>query len=503
MNQLLELSKIISRHKAHQIDVVGANEITLSNQLFQALAQGRVSSDEEAARLLYDSSPNDYRYRKLKTRLRTKLLNMLFLLDLSKTFDLPIEKAYYRCLKTYTLASILFTKMLRPIAIELLESKITDIIKYEFTDLGLLYCKYLRRHYAQIDKNEKKYQTYRSLATKFSEEQSAESKAEEYYADIMHYDLDSKSADRKEILEIAKQYTAELTKIRSKYDTFKFLRFMYMTFVHQYMLEGNYEKVIEISNEGINRIAQKPFLTRNLRFSMHLYAMTCYIQTGKYQETQKIAEHYLQYFKCPERNWYVTKYYYFISLVYDRKYAEAFGVLTSVTTPPEFKKLYTGFRQNWLVNEAYMHWLLRIGEIEEADLEGVKSKKFRLYKFLNDVPVFSKDKRGLNISILIVHVLLLLHQHKYSQIIDRVDALKQYCYRYLRKDETFRSNCFIRMLLLLPKHNFNRLATERHTAKLWNKLLSVPNNIVDQGIEIEIIPYEDLWPMVLKLLKTK
>ena len=88
----------------------------------------------------------------------------------------------------------------------------------------------------------------------------------------------------------------------------------------------------------------------------------------------------------------------------------------------------------------------------------------------------------------------------FSNIIDRVDALKQYSYRYLRQDETLRQNLFIKMLNNMVRADFNRLRTERYVENLWEKLRQSPFNISEQGIEVEILPFEELWPIVLEML---
>ncbi len=69
-------------------------------------------------------------------------------------------------------------------------------------------------------------------------------------------------------------------------------------------------------------------------------------------------------------------------------------------------------------------------------------------------------------TIKLLQILFLLTDHKYGQIIDRIDALNQYTYRYLRKDETFRSNCFIKMLVLMTKADFHPIRTNTYTEDL-------------------------------------
>ena len=147
-----------------------------------------------------------------------------------------------------------------------------------------------------------------------------------------------------------------------------------------------------------------------------------------------------------------------------------------------------------------MHLLIAYGKIPTDQVKQNSLREFRLYRFLNDVPIFSKDKRGINVTILILHIMFLLRQGKHGHICDRVDALKQYSRRYLRRDENFRSNCFIKMLILLPKASFNKMRTERHASDLVKKLNSMPIHNTRQGIETEPIPYEHLWEMTLEIL---
>ena len=117
--------------------------------------------------------------------------------------------------------------------------------------------------------------------------------------------------------------------------------------------------------------------------------------------------------------------------------------------------------------------------------------------------MFSMDKKGVNIPILIIQLLFLLQRKEHGKFIDKCEALNAYSYRHLKKDDTFRSNCFIKMLLLLPKCNFHRIAVERKSKLLRAKLASVPLEIARQSAEIEIVPYEDLWGIVMDMLEAK
>ena len=77
-----------------------------------------------------------------------------------------------------------------------------------------------------------------------------------------------------------------------------------------------------------------------------------------------------------------------------------------------------------------------------------------------------------------------------------IDSLNQYAYRYLRKDDSFRSNCMIKMVIQMAKADFNPIRTERYTSELKSELERVSLAGSGENIEIEIIPFEVLWDIM-------
>ena len=178
-------------------------------------------------------------------------------------------------------------------------------------------------------------------------------------------------------------------------------------------------------------------------------------------------------------------------------------MLFEVTTLKNFNKLDDKWRQPWTIKEAFIHILMKIGKISEDEIADIEFRPFRINRFMNDVPLYSKDKRGSNVSILIAQFIFLLTENKTNKIYERLDGLNQYCHRYLRNDNTYRSNCFIKMLMKIPLANFHPVRVRSHTKVLWKKLQDAPLTISEQSYEVEIIPYEDLWELVLEILETR
>lgn len=176
----------------------------------------------------------------------------------------------------------------------------------------------------------------------------------------------------------------------------------------------------------------------------------------------------------------------------NRYFQEVVGSKSLVGKPAELQ-------EQWRIYAAYLKFIkqVRAEVIKGKD----RSNTFRLGKFMNETPIFSKDKQGMNIPILIAQFLFLLAQKKYYKLIDRTEALAKYQSRYLQQDEWFRSQCFLKMLMQLPANNFHRQAVERKTEDWFARLDNRGQNRTTSGLfPYEIIPYETLWKWIVASL---
>jgi len=353
-------------------------------------------------------------------------------------------------------------------------------------------------HYSVVHANDAKHTYFSQILNNALFDLNAETQAEQCYSEIFKEFSKSQATIKEDIRKKIVLYSDKLKDRFPNVTSFRFIRISNLLHIIRYQVNGDFENAIAACNQAISIIENKPYNSKGALLGFNIRLLSCYIQVNRYIEAQNLADRYSQSLPSGSYNWYIIQFYYFLACIHSQDYNQSSKVLENTINHSKFDSLYSNQKQLWFVNQAFVHFLMEIGKIDNATTQ--HSKTFRLYKFLNDIPIYSKDKRGINISILIIHVLLLLQQRKFLKIIDRVDALNQYCHRYLRRDDTFRANCFIKMLLQMAKADFNRLRTERYAEKYKTKLHSVPLNVADHGIEVEIIPYEHLWEMVLGLL---
>jgi len=502
MEDLKELIGVISRHKIKQIEIVG-NEAPDANSKFQQLydlvQSGQIHSDTQAMSQLYPGNSNPKEsYSKLKNRLKNRLINTLFFIDINQPQFTDIQQAFFTCNKNWMAARTLLSRGATNSAIKLSESTIRIALKFEFTELIIYLSKQLMWHYSLMHPNDIKYNHYNNVLNNTLIDLDAETKAEQHYSEILKAFSKSQASIKEDIQEKVIEYSDDLKARFPKVISFRFIRISNLLHIIRYQVNGDFDNAIVTCHQAISIIENKPYNSKGAILGFNIRLLSCYIQVKRYDEAKVLADHYSKSLTAGSYNWYIIQFYFFLSCIHSQDYNQASSVLVSSISHSKFVHLYSNQKQLWFVNQAFVHFLTKIGKINSPKVKS--NKNFRLYKFLNDIPIYSKDKRGTNISILIIHVLLLLQQRKFLKIIDRVDALNQYCHRYLRRDDTFRANCFIKMLLQMAKADFNRIRTERYAEKYKVKLLTMPLNIAAHSIEVEIIPYEHLWEMVLNLL---
>lgn len=501
MEELKALVRVISKNKLKQIELIGKNneEDNNINTLYNGIASEKFNSESDAEKFFYGNNKNSRAYyTRLKRQLKDRLISNLFLIDNNQPNFTQIQRAYDSCFRNLAAVKILLGKHARKAAIPIAENTLRKAKKFEFSEIALELAKVLRLHYGAILGDRKNFRKYNKLVKKYSAIHLAEIKAEEYFAELMTNFANS-SSTKLEFLTLAKRYYSELREILKKYHSYRLSLHAYAVFVMRYEIENDYSNVLRVCNEALRFFKTKKHLASNTAiFTFSLRILSSNIILRKYEEAGVAA------IKCaklaPEgsNNWFLTLNFHMILCFHSKNFQKAFSIYQKVVNNPYFNHQNRNISENWRIHEAFIHYFISIGKIKVARKE--KVKKFRLSKFLNEVPTFSKDKRGANVTILILQVLFLLQQGQYDKIIDRMEPLKTYNHRYLRKDDTFRSNCFIKMLLQLPKNSFHKAAVLRKADKYWEKLKSVPINVANQSSEIEIVPYETLWQYILESL---
>jgi len=415
-------------------------------------------------------------YAQLKKRLYNKYINLTLISEEDET---SLKKAHSECYKSFSAMQVLLGRFERRAAVVIAENTLPKSLKYMFTPLNVEFAYMLKNHYILIENNPRKLKKYNDIYLEQKEVLEKERVAEDLLCLVR-----SKNPGIQKT-KITNEHLNELKEwIGIKSFRFNFLA--WSTIISYHHNENELLKVIEIAEEAINFfIKNTQIYPENVLFGFYFRKLDPQLKLKQFSAFKETTNQIFQLSKKGDYNTTIVDTYIIIAQFYQEEFDSAILNLKDIKHRaykfPELKEM-------WQVLDAYAHFFS-------------KKNNFRLRRFLNDTPIFSKDKRGMNVNIIIIQILFFLKRKKYGQIIDRMEPLSAYSYNYLRKGETFRSNCFIKMLLIVPKCSFNRVAVERKTKDLLDKLYSHPITSSKQNVFDEPVPFEVIWERVISLLK--
>lgn len=502
MEKLQEIVGVVGRKRIRKIEVFndqGAPQQrgSLYYKFYRGLKEGRFHSDEEAARELCGTDATDKKYLMLKSRVRTRLMNTLFFMEKSPG---RYEQAIHKCNRNLVAAKYLLLNGARLSAESLLRSTLAEAEKFGLTEVAVS-CLRPLRYRASFSGNEHEF---KKLNQRFKELQAvlnAECLAEEYYQVITIPYVKSLSV-RPELAKEAFQYTKEIEQLRKKSTSFELEMNYFRLRIMANQIALHHHEVLTACDEAESFLNKNRHIAQNIRFGeFAFYRIIAHMHLGEYERGKVAASNSLKYYQKGSLNWMIFQEYFFLLSMHTRNYDKAAEIYKEVVEHPRFLNIDEPRREKWRIFEAFLKYMAK-GVLEKVGISESDQSRFNIFKFMNDVPTFSKDKRGLNIAILILQVLFLLDRRDFNGIIKRAEALKVYTSRYLRQDDNFRSNCFLKMVLSMEKKDFDYdrtvKITEKYHAKLKKSALNYQNGNV---ANIEIIPYEQLWSTILEKLR--
>ncbi|MBK8920545.1 MAG: hypothetical protein IPM81_03415 [Saprospirales bacterium] len=501
MDELRELVSIVTKQKLRAASLLSVKALQpgpLSMRLYDLVAEGKVDTDEQAMSALYPGEPRTVSYQRIKKSLRDYLVQMMLIIDLNLPHYNPRQKAYFDCYKKWGAIKILLGKNAHRTTLDLAGEVLRLAFRYDFTDLALDMARTLRLYYGSIEGNLKKYEQYGKQVQRLDDVFRFENLAEDLYTDLIIRFVNDKSIKR-DVPQVAGRYFGQLEAALKKYDSYRLHFTGRLIEIIIYTSVNDYKKTIDICDKAIRFFDAKNYVA-NVPLQAFLYQeMVCYVQLRDYQRGRKAADRGFKLLESGSFNWFKYQELLLLLSLHAREYQEAYTIYKTTVKHRRFNGLPEGIRQIWKIFEAYLFYLIQVGRIQPDDPETIISR-IRIMRFLNDVPIFSKDRRGMNIPILVFHILFLILTKRYDEVIDRMEAIQKYATRYLKKDDNYRSNCLIKMLLEIPDAGFHRAAVIRHADKYVKMLNKVSLDFANQSHDIEIIPYEDLWQMALDSL---
>lgn len=502
MKNLIEIARIVTKKKVRKIEIFDDHSLKHKNSKFNdfydALLANKFKNDRDASTFLYGCSPTDDKYRQLKSRFRKRLLNTLFFLDVNLPATSNYERAYFSCNKDWTLVKILLSNNASHTAAALARQILTTALKFKFADVIVNCCRILRRYSADVG-DEKGYEEYDQHIKQYENVLDAEIRSEELYQRVImnYYKPPSKNQDLRERIDT---YCDALVGLSEIYDSPIVIYNMYLVWAFRYEMLYDYEAMLEVCSKAEEYIEKNPLYYQSEKLAtFQLKKMSAYLHLRDYKNGKNNAEKCLKSFPTGSDTWFLFMEYYLLLSIHTDNFINALAIYNRATSSAKFKKILGNGKEKWNIYNIYLNYIIESHSQNNPILQAQRKKTFRSSRFLNDPLLYPKDQRIFTVLLVIAQILFLIEKKGYNAIRERVERLKSYANRQLKKEVYFRLIQFIRLLQQLDKADY-KVENLSNVDKYYDRLVEIPFAYRGQITELEVIPYEKLWNLILQRL---
>lgn len=456
--------------------------------------------DAAACNILYGNTSKNSEYRVLKHRLEQKLFDDIILTAGEQKYYSNYSFRPLLAKKYDLVAYLLYKNAHTSSAIHVAEKAYEYSRQNYITECAFSISKILINYYGFISPNKKRFELLLRENELLTEILFAEGKALRINAIVSSWYVASKSGLGTEQLVTIYKYVDQLHELKNKYLS-NTIFFYYHSIAHfYYNATGQFEKGLNVCNEGI--LDCRKYFSHDVRFLYRCIvnkAMSHYYLKNDHQSMQEFDKA-MSIVPKGHRLWFEDGLIYLIIAARLDRYDLLISLFVERSAHKELNK-FPILKEQWLVAEAFIHFLILANEINLSHNNIAVLPKFSVHKFVNNIAFFNKDKCGIHLNVIILKILFYLIKKQYVKIENMTDSLKQYNYSYLKKNEKKRSEIFVKMLNQMVQTGFHPVRAKAHAAKYYDQLTRYTILIDGQSNMVEIIPYEKLWDIILKVLE--
>ena len=477
---LKELITIIAPQKIKNIKILGGLKSKV-RQFYKGISEENITDEETAIALLFPDANNQKQaYADIKRATRKSLIDALFIINYRK--DLPAyRKNYISCLKYYTAARILLNLGSKKGAINIIEKTLNKTIINEFTELALPLSRDLLNYHSLTTGNTKQYYKTLDIVHHQQRQYNKEIIVKNCYTELIINLKDSKKSNSfHEILDKNKKIAEENIDEKNSLNT---IFYAYSTLVIYHEIKTNFDEIVYFSEEAINVILKKKYPLPYIPFLFFYSKSIPYaLQNRQWDKAKELIDKCLNLLPNKTYNYHAILIYRVMLGFHSRNYQLAYEALKLHKKAKLDAPL---LKEQWQIIEA---WIMLFAGWGKIDLDGEKPN-FRVFKFINSVPNFIKDKPGHNSIIQLLKFLFFFQKERYEELYDMSTPFKLYAHRYLKPKINARTRYIIRTVCAVADEGFHKKLGIQKATNYYEKLKGTQVNFLEQKT-VEIVPFE-------------
>ncbi|KAA3596270.1 MAG: hypothetical protein DWQ06_15475 [Calditrichaeota bacterium] len=505
LEKLIDIARLLKKRDFKPLNNFLHKKDTKSNiwKLYEGILEGKYKTDSEASLDIFGEKIPGKKFRELKNNVKEQMINSIMELDISINASDRL-KATYKCEKNLFVAKMLGKTGSSNASRELYKQTYLLAKKHKITDV-ILYClKNLSTFYVFQHKKKVLYDSFKEINF-YNEVYAAEIQAQEFYHKII-YEVTNSRILNPNSFEIALEYSKIIEENIEKFKEYDSIE------LHNYYFRiksSAYEAVGDIKNAlKVYEQTEKRLLNSTIKISPQLLAelnteqLVCLVYLQDFEKGKLIAEKIKKILPKQTANYISFLNHYFLLSIQSNDLIKAFEILMELESHELFKISFLQEAEYFILFKSYIIIALLNSKNPLEIQKGIELKNnFNVFRAIDKLSETSKDKKGLNVSIIILRILFYLIEGDYSKVLDKMEGLKQYNQRYLKKNEFYRTDCFIKMILMIEKYDFDYNQLKIHSLEYVKKLSSFRTKSTNSFFNWEIIPYENLWTIILETLR--
>jgi hypothetical protein len=487
------------RVKKQDINTLIGEENTKIRQFYEGISLDIWESEDTAAAALYgeDCMAAHPSFRVLKSELKKRLQFLVGgTLDFKQSDKMTeFQQAYYITTRQQAVLKVLNGRAKYLAVFDLAQSLCELAIKFEFAEPVVTAASMLKRHYLTKTPDAKKYTYYKELQERYSRILQAERMADDFLGEVTGSFVENRTT-KLWLKPIVDGYLEQLNPYQNDVDSVFFIYNVGMLKVWAWTVINNYEQCLLVCDEYIARLEQKSFNFGSGVLGLLQRKVICCLVLKKYSEGIEAIEKTYALMPSHTHNWFSNGILQIQLSFHTQDYKQAIQKCIELMASSGYKSQTKVVIEELKICEAYLQWLVAYDKVKVTKAEKEAIGQFRMTRIINELPSFSKDKKGMNIPILMLQVLHLLAEKRYDAFLDRLDALSKYKTRYLKEDENLRTNLIIKLLHQIPENGYDKRKILRKTEALLKRL----TNTQASTYEIEVFPYPIYWDLLISTI---
>lgn len=471
-------------------------------RLFQGIINGEFKNDYDASEYFYKTSPSNPAYHKLKERLHKRLIQHLFLIDFEDKKFAGESKKYYEGLTLVIASKILMGIDQNFVASAIIKKGIKIAIDYKHSEIGLLLAashQFFLKSYSQSGRKKKGEKLLETPLSFFSKNLLLEIEIDNLYGQIIDNLFKGAMPNKKVVIE-------SYIKLKSFQDQNKSIKNaaivrMYYALAAAEIYMKKFREAIITCNQGLDELKGSQVISKHI---ISLLKAQCYLHLNDFDKTKESIEEAAELRKIrPGISWAGFLELEFIKSARSLSFESLPEIFIKATTNSNLRSRPNAAQESWHQYGLLLLFLIQLDKIPPSESLNKVKPKLRLGKLLNELQEYAKDKSGQNLSIRILHAMILLVSKRYDEFEESLPPLQAYIQRYIRKyPELARSGMLVKMLSHIPAVGYDAERAAWRARTQLEKMTVPPETLPLKITEMEVIPYEKMWQFVVEFLHT-